>query len=201
VYPNITLYQAREKRNSAKQQLASGNDPSFIKQIKQLEKKEAAQNTFEAIAKEWRAKFLSKWTEKYANKTVGRLEKNIFPWVGNKPISKVTSMKLLKLLQKIESRGAIETAHRVLKICGQIFRYAIVTAKAIIDPSAALKSALKPVPKNHYASITKPEEIGKLLRSVYSYNGYLVTKYALKLAPLVFVRPGELRALVEIFLD
>lgn len=91
-------------------------------------------------------------------------------------------MELLKLLQKIESRGAIETAHRILQICGKIFRYGIVTAKVTIDPSAALKGALKPVPKNHYASITNPEEIGKLLHSIDSYNGYLVTKYALKIS-------------------
>lgn len=194
VYPNITLSQAREKRNEAKQQLANGNDPSFIKQTKQLIRKQTAQNTFEAVAREWHSKFLSKWSEKYAIKTVDRLEKNIFPWIGNKPISEVTSMELLKLLQKIEARGARETAHRVLQICGQIFRYAIVTAKVEIDPSAALKGALEPVPKNHYASITNPEEIGKLLRSIDSYNGYLVTKYALKLSALLFVRPGELRA-------
>lgn len=194
VYPSITLSQAREKRNEAKQQLANGNDPSFIKQTKELTKKQAAENTFEAVAKEWHSKFLSKWTEKYAIKTIARLAKNIFPWIGNKPISEVTSMELLKLLQKIEARGARETAHRVLQICGQIFRYAIVTAKIQVDPSAALKGALEPIPKNHYATITNPKEIGKLLCAIDGYKGYLVTKYALKLSPLVFVRPGELRA-------
>ena len=193
VYPNITLSQARERRNEAKQQLANGKDPSFIKQTIQHNKKQAAQNSFEAIAKEWHTKFLPKWTEKHASMIIARLEKNIFPWIGNKPITEVTSMELLKLLQKIEARGAKETAHRVLQICGQVFRYAIVTARAEIDPSAALKGALGPVQSKHHASITNPEEIGKLLRAIDDYKGYLITKCALKLAPLVFVRPGELR--------
>ena len=193
VYPNISLSKAREERNLAKQQLANGNDPSFIKQTHYKNKKQAIQNSFEHIAREWHNKFLSKWTDKHALTIISRLEKNIFPWIGNKPISDITSMEVLKLLHKIELRGAKETAHRVLQICGQIFRYAIITAKIESDPSAALKGALAPVKKKHYASITNPVEIGKLLLSIDNYKGYLVTKCALKLAPLVFVRPGELR--------
>lgn len=193
VYPNISLSKAREERNLAKQQLANGNDPSFIKQTHYKNKKQAIQNSFENIAREWHNKFLSKWTDKHAITIISRLEKNIFPWIGNKPISEITSMEVLKLLHKIELRGAKETAHRVLQICGQIFRYAVITAKIESDPSAALKGALAPVKKKHYASITNPVEISKLLLSIDNYKGYLVTKCALKLAPLVFVRPGELR--------
>ena len=193
VYPNISLSKAREERNLAKQQLANGNDPSFIKQTHYKNKKQAIQNSFEHIAREWHNKFLSKWTDKHALTIISRLEKNIFPWIGNKPISDITSMEVLKLLHKIELRGAKETAHRVLQICGQIFRYAVITAKIESDPSAALKGALAPVKKKHYASITNPVEISKLLLSIDNYKGYLVTKCALKLAPLVFVRPGELR--------
>ena len=164
-----------------------------IKKTHYKNKKQAIQNSFEHIAREWHNKFLSKWTDKHALTIISRLEKNIFPWIGNKPISDITSMEVLKLLHKIELRGAKETAHRVLQICGQIFRYAIITAKIESDPSAALKGALAPVKKKHYASITNPVEIGKLLLSIDNYKGYLVTKCALKLAPLVFVRPGELR--------
>ena len=193
VYPNITLSQARERRNEAKQQLANGNDPSFIKQTIQNNKKQAAQNSFETIAREWHVKFSTKWTKGHAITIISRLEKNIFPWIGNRPISEITSIELLKLMHKIESRGARELTHRILQTCGQIFRYAIITVRAEVDPSAALKGALEPVQTKHHASITNPEEIGKLLRAINDYKGYLVTKCALKLAPLVFVRPGELR--------
>jgi integrase len=193
VYPNITLSQAREKRNEAKQQLANGQDPSFIKQISYKNKKQAIHNSFEIIAREWHTKFISKWTTEHAKTIIARLEKNVFPWIGNKPILETTPIELLKLLQKIESRGAIETAHRVLQICGQIFKYAIITSRTEVDPSAALKGALKPVQKRHLAGITNPEEIGKLLHAINDYKGYFVTKCALQLAPLVFVRPGELR--------
>jgi len=154
VYPEVTLAQARERRDQAKQQLAEGNDPSFVKQIKQRAKKQAVQNSFEDVAREWHAKFLSKWTRGHAQTIINRLEKNIFPWIGSHPISEVTPMELLRLMRQIESRGAKETAHRVLQICGQVFKFAIVTARAGIDPSAELKGALAPVQTKHHASIT-----------------------------------------------
>lgn len=193
VYPDVTLALAREKRDDAKQQLAEGNDPSFVKQIKQRAKKQAVQNSFEDVAREWHAKFLSKWTRGHAQTIITRLEKNIFPWIGSHPISEVTPMELLRLMRQIESRGAKETAHRVLQICGQVFKFAIVTARAEVDPSAALKGALAPVQTKHHASITDPLEITKLLRSIDGYEGFFVTKCALRLSPLLFVRPGELR--------
>jgi len=193
VYPDITLAQARERRDIAKQQLAEGKDPSFIKQTQQLAKKQSDQNSFEVIAKEWHTKFLSKWTKNHAQLIIRRLEKDLFPWIGNRPISEVTSMELLNLMRRIEARGAKETAHRILQTCGQIFKYAIVTSRAEVDPSVALKGALEPVKIKHYASITEPEKVGKLLRAIDGYEGFFVTKCALKLAPLVFVRPGELR--------
>jgi integrase len=193
VYPDVTLALAREKRDEAKQQLAEGNDPSFVKQIKQRAKKQAALNSFEDVAREWHAKFLSKWTKGHAQTIIARLEKNIFPWIGNHPISEVTPMELLRLMRQIESRGAKETAHRVLQVCGQVFKFAIVTARAQIDPTAALKGALAPVQTKHHASITDPQEIGKLLRDIDGYKGFFITKCALRLSPLLFVRPGELR--------
>ncbi len=193
VYPEVTLSQARERRDEAKKQLVEGNDPSFLKQTKQQAKKQSDQNSFEVIAREWHTKFLSKWTKDHAQLIIRRLEKDLFPWIGNRPISEVTSMELLRLMRRIEARGAKETAHRILQTCGQVFKYAIVTARAEIDPSAALKGALEPVQTQHYASITDPTQVGKLLRTIDDYQGFFVTKCALKLAPLVFVRPGELR--------
>lgn len=193
VYPDVTLALAREKRDEAKQQLAEGNDPSFVKQIKQRAKKQAALNSFEDVAREWHAKFLSKWTKGHAQTIIARLEKNIFPWIGNHPISEVTPMELLRLMRQIETRGAKETAHRVLQVCGQVFKFAIVTARAQVDPTAALKGALAPVQTKHHASITDPQEIGKLLRDIDGYKGFFITKCALRLSPLLFVRPGELR--------
>lgn len=193
VYPEVSIATARDRRNEAKEQLANDQDPSFVKQIKQRAKKEAAANSFEAIGREWHSKFLSKWTKGHAQIIIGRLEKNIFPWIGNRPISEIKPIELLNLIRRIESRGAKETAHRVLQICGQIFRYAIVTVRAEVDPSAALKGALEPVNTKHHASITDPKEIGKLLAAIDNYQGYFVTKCALKLSYLLFVRPGELR--------
>lgn len=193
VYPEVSLALARERRDDARQQLADGNDPSFVKQIKQRAKRQAALNSFEDVAREWHAKFLSKWTRGHANTILNRLEKNIFPWIGNHPISEVTPMELLRLMRQIESRGAKETAHRVLQICGQVFKFAIVTSRAENDPTAALKGALAPVQTKHHASITDPQEIAKLLRTIEGYKGFFITKCALRLSPLLFVRPGELR--------
>lgn len=193
MYPEVTLAQARERRDEAKQQLADGNDPSFVKQIKQREKKEAALNSFEAVAREWHTKFLSKWTQVHAKTIINRLEKNIFPWIGNRPISEIAPMELLRLMRQIESRGANETAHRVLQVCGQVFKYAVVTGRAETDPTALIKGALAPVETKHHASITEPQEVKKLLRAIEDYRGFFVTKCALRLSPLLFVRPGELR--------
>jgi len=187
------LANARERRADAEKQLAEGNDPSFVKQIKQRAKKLSAENSFENVAREWHTKSLAKWTQCHAKTIIRRLEKDIFPWIGNRPIAEVTSMELLRLMRRIESRGAKETTHRILQTCGQVFKYAIVTDRAENDPSTALKGALEPVQTQHYASITDPQEIGKLLRTIDSYEGFFVTKRALRLTPLVFVRPGELR--------
>jgi integrase len=122
-----------------------------------------------------------------------RLEQNIFPWIGRRPITEVTAPELLSALRRIEARGANETAHRILKICGQVFRYAIVTGRGERDLSGDLRGALSPVRKKHHASITDPTQVAKLLRAIDGYEGFFVTKCALKLAPLFFVRPGELR--------
>ncbi|MDR2880769.1 MAG: site-specific integrase [Azoarcus sp.] len=124
---------------------------------------------------------------------MGRLERDAFPWIGGKPTAEIRAPELLAMLRRIEERGAIETAHRVLQICGQVFRYAVVTGRIDRNPAADLRGALPPVQVDHRAAIVEPAKVGELLRAIESYQGYLVTRCALRLAPLVFVRPGELR--------
>lgn len=192
-FPEVSLVEAREQRNEAKKHLKKEIDPGILKSSIKRANKEAAENSFEVIAREWHVKFSSTWSEGHAERTLIRLEQNIFPWLGKRPIKEITAPELLSSLRRVESRGSIETAHRILQVCGQVFRYAIVTGRAERDISADLKGALAPVKKKHHASITDPVEIGKLLRAINDYRGFFVTKCALKLAPLFFVRPGELR--------
>lgn len=192
-FPTVTLAAARDAREEAKKQLSKNIDPGVLKNSIKRSTKAAAENSFEAIAREWHAKFNNKWGKSHRERILIRLEQNIFPWIGRRPVSEVTAPEILSALRRIEKRGAIETAHRTLQICGQVFRYAVVSGRAERDPSGDLKGALAPVKKRHHASITDPIEVGKLLRAINSYEGVFITKCALQLAPLVFVRPGELR--------
>lgn len=192
-YPEVSLAAARDVREEARKQLVNNIDPGILKNSIKRSKKLVAENSFEAIAREWHAKFTPKWTKEHGSRTLIRLEKNIFPWIGRRPIAEVTAPELLSALHRVEKRGAIETAHRILQICSQVFRYAIATGRAERNVSADLIGALAPVKKRHHASITDPVEVGKLLRIIDGYEGFFVTKCALQLAPLFFVRPGELR--------
>ena len=152
-----------------------------------------AGNSFEVIAREWHTKQKSKWAESHAKKIIRGLERDIFPWIGNTPISKVTAPALLETIRRIEKRGANETAHRALSACGQVFRYSIATGRAERDLSYDLRGALEPVNKQHFSAVTEPKLVAKLLRTLDSYEGTPIVQCALRLAPLVFVRPGELR--------
>ncbi len=193
VYPDVSLAQARDKHLEARRLIANGIDPSIDKQIKKRAKKVAAENSFEAIAREWYAKYSPTWASNHSEKIIRRFERDLFPWLGNRPINEITAQELLIILRRIENRGAIDTAHRAKQNCSQVFRYALATGRADRDPANDLRGALPPVKENHHATITEPKAIGELLRATNSYQGFLVTKCALKLAPLVFVRPGELR--------
>jgi len=133
------------------------------------------------------------WTEGHSKTIIRRLELNIFPWLGTRPVASITAPELLAVLRRIEDRGALETAHRVKQICGQVFRYAIATGRGERDPSADLRGALPPAKPKRMATITDPKQISELLRVIDGYEGHLITKCALRFAPLVFVRPGELR--------
>ena len=193
VYPEVGLADARIEREEARKLVRNGIDPGVLKKTKKQTKSLEAKNSFKALAYEWHAKFSSKWTSDHAQRIIHRLEQDIFPWLGSRPISEINAPELLSALRRIENRGAIETAHRVHQNCGQVFRYAIASGHAERDPSTDLRGALKTVKKKHLASITEPQKIGELLRAIKTYEGYYVTKCALQLAPMVFVRPGELR--------
>lgn len=193
LYPDVSLADARNARDNARKKLADKIDPGLAKQVSKRCAKDAAENSFEVIAREWYTKFSSKWSPSHGERILRRLEKDIFPWVGKRPIAEITTPELLSTLRRMESRGAIETAHRAHQNCGQIFRYAVATGRADRDPSNDLKGAIPPANKKHHASITNTNAIGELLRAINGYQGHFVTKCALRLAPLVFVRPGELR--------
>ncbi len=192
-FPDVSLAAAREARDEARRQLTNTIDPGILKNSIKRSKKMAEENSFEAVAREWHAKFTPKWSKNHGERILIRLEQNIFPWIGKSSINEVTAPEILSALRRIENRGAVETAHRVSQICGQVFRYAIVIGKAERNPAADLRGALAPVKQKHHASIIDSVEIGKLLNAISEYRGNFITKCALQLAPLFFVRPGELR--------
>jgi integrase len=193
VYPDVTLKEAREKRDEARKLITDGIDPAQVRKVTKVMHAEQTANNFEAIVREWFTKRSPNWAESYATKIIRRFELYLFPWLGSRPISEITPPELLSVLRRIESRGILETAHRVKQTCGQVFRYAIATGRAERDPSADLRGALAPVKRGRMATITEPTKIGELLRAIDGYEGTPTAKCALCLAPLVFVRPGELR--------
>ena len=192
VYPDVSLKDARERRDEARKLIANGIDPSAARKE---EKADAAAEalTFGFVAREWYERFKPKWSPSHSLDVIQRLEKNVFPALGSHPICDITAPELLAAVRLIEGRGAVESARRVLQMCGQIFRYAIATGQAERDIAADLRGALPPAREKHHASITDPKGVAQLLRAIDGYEGSMVACCALRLAPLVFVRPGELR--------
>ena len=193
VYPDIGLKDARERRDAAKKLLANGVDPGEAKKAKKAASQERAANSFEVIAREWFAKYAPGWAASHADKIIQRLERDVFPWLGGRPIADIAAPELLTVVRRIEERGAHDTAHRALQNCGQVFRYAVATGRAQRDPSGDLRGALPPLKHEHYAAITDPTQVGELLRAIDGFQGTFIVKCALMLAPVLFVRPGELR--------
>lgn len=192
-YPRVSLAEARAKHQMLRDRLAAGEDPAeHLRQEKETQQG-IAQNTFELVAREWHKKNLDTWTEQYAGQIMRRLEADIFSQIGDAPISELKPMHMLTALQKIEDRGARETAHRIKQTCGQILRYAVATGRAERDIVADLRGALAPVKKGHHAALTDPGDVAGLMRAIDGYDGSFVVKCALRLLPLVFVRPGELQ--------
>jgi len=192
-YPEVSLKDARDKRDSARKQVAAGIDPSSHRKAVKLTAETNAANSFEVVAREWFSKLLPSWTEGHAEKILSRLERLIFPHIGARPIASITAQELLAVLRRIEAKGTVETAHRALQNCGQVFRYGIATGRAERDIGADLRGALASVKVKHHPSITEPKAIGALMRAIRDYDGEPITQAALRLAPLVFVRAGELR--------
>ena len=192
VYPDVPLVEARARRDDARKTLAAGIDPSAQRKLHKLTAHLAAANTFEDVAREWMAGrgALSHVTR---NKLQWLLETFAFPWIGTRPIADIAAPELLAVLRRVESRGTLETAQRLKQVCGQVFRYAVATGRAMRDPSGDLRGALETGRTRHHASITEPAKVGELLRAIDGFSGSVVVASALKFAPLVFVRPGELR--------
>lgn len=193
VYPEVSLAEARRRRDAARRAIRDGADPATLKRARKVADQVAAANSFEAIAREWletQRKTLSASTFKKAEWT---LLTQVCPWIGSQPIIEVDAPALLSVLRRIEARGARDTAHRTKERCGQVFRYAIATGRASRDPSTDLRGALAPPLRKSRAAVTDPAKVAALLRDIDGYKGQFQTCCALKLAPLVFVRPGELR--------
>lgn len=190
-YPEISLGEARKKRDEYRGEIAKGINPAERK--KEEKALSEGKYQFETIAREWVKKYSLKWSKGHAELTLTRLEQNIFPYFGKEIIHKITPPQVLDALRFIEKRGAFETAKRVRGICSMVFRYAIATGLCVSDPTRDLQGALTPPPKRHLATITDPKKVGQLLRDMENCKAYYPAYCALQFAPLVFVRPGELR--------
>jgi len=192
-YPEVSLADARGKRDAARKQVAAGIDPSEVRKAQKAAMVAGAVNSFEVVAREWHGKYAKTWSSVHTKTIMDRLTKEVFPWVGARSFEEIKAPELLKVLRRMESRGALDTAHRVRNHCSKIFRYAIATGRAERDPAADLQGALPPVKNNHMAAPTDPKLLAPLLRAIDGYEGSFVVKCAMLLAPILFVRPGELR--------
>lgn len=204
-YPDTSLKLAREKADQARQLVAAGTDPSDHRKATKAQAQQARQaedlaaaglappGSFEAVAKEWLQVRQGDWSDGYAQKILRRLEVDVFPWLGRQPIGSITPAQVLTVLRRVEMRGVLETAHRARENCGQVFRYAVATGQAESDPTRDLKDALRKPIVRHMAAITQPAKLAELLRAIDGYTGSLVVCTALRLAPMLMLRPGELR--------
>jgi integrase len=192
-YPQVALLEARRRLAEERERLKGGADPAAERKAKRLAERHAKANTFEAVAREWYAKRVHTWVPTHAQDVLRRLEANCFPFIGHRPIAQIMSPELLTVARAMEARGAYDLAHRVIQVCGQVFRYAIATGRAERDPSQDLRGALTPHVKQHQAAV-RPEELPELLRAIAGYEaiGDRPTRLALELLALTFVRTNEL---------
>ena len=184
----------QERHAEARERLAQGVDPSLLKQAQKTAGKEQAANSFEFVAREWFATWKTDKAESHYGKVIARLEKDVFPYIGSKPIAEIKAPDILSVLRRIESRNIVDTAHKAKYSISQVLRYAVVSGRAEHDPCPDLRGALKPIKESHYPALTEPDKVAELLRTIDGYKGGPIVRAALRLAPLVFVRPGELRA-------
>lgn len=192
-YPDVGLKEARERHSAERKKLAEGVNPSASRKAEKESKAENNTNSFEMVAREWWQAHMKNKAASHKDKVIRRFELYLFPWIGSKPISNITAPEILDSLKRIEKLNKLETAHRALQTAGQVFRYAVQTGRAIRDVTADLKGALPPTTVKHMAAFTEPKEVAELLRAIDSFNGTFTVHCALRLSPLVFARPSELR--------
>ncbi|MFT7042356.1 MAG: integrase [Candidatus Azotimanducaceae bacterium] len=195
IYPDLSLAEARVRHQQARETLSKGIDPGEALKIGKLNRHLAEADTFETLAREWLTVKMCSTSAGYQKRILSSLERDLFPLLGSLPVTSITAPRLLAALRRIEARGVIETANRTKQIAGQIFRYAIATGRAEQDPSKDLTGALQNPDKKHFAAITKPAEVGQLLQAINEFRGTTVVRAALRLSPLLFQRPGEMRAM------
>ena len=194
VYPAVSLSQARKLRGEAREALAAGLDPSQLKREAKANKVQEAANTFEGLVLAWLAMMSHSRSASTQEKVGAWLKHDLFPYLGKMPVTLIKPRDILTVVQKVETRGAIDSAHRIKQVCGQIMRYGVAIGVVERDVTADLRGALISVPRTNFAAIIEPTEVAALMRSIFDYKGHFVAVAALKLSPLVFVRPGELRA-------
>lgn len=192
-WPTVSLKEAREQAEKHRSAHKRGLDPDAVRKAEREVYAARTTNSFEVVAREWWHKKKAEWSESHKSRILVSLEHDVFPWIGDKPIAEITPPEILETLRRVENRGAVETAHRIMGRCSMVFRYGVATGRCVFDPTRDLRGALKPVVSGHMAAITEPAKVGELLRAIDGYHGSFVVSSALRLSPLVFVRPGELR--------
>ncbi len=193
-YPEVSLKEARLARDGARAVKAGGQDPAERRKVEKLKESAQLTDTFKETAQEWYDKNKSRWSGHYAVRELRNLEKDLFPYLGDRKMRQIEPIELLAVLRKVEERGALDVAHRVLSTARFVWRYAVATARCPRDITADLKGALTPHHGKHFAAITDPEKLGELLKAIRYYQGGPIVRAALQLAPMLFQRPGELRA-------
>lgn len=192
IYPEVSLKLARQRREEARKLLAQDIDPSTHRKAQKQSRRRGAGNSFEAVATEWLTKHSPNWSAGWVQRLERELGREVFPYIGASPVADITAPDLLAVVRRVEARGHLRKAHTVFQICGRVLRYAVATGRSERDVSPDLRGALPPVKTKHFAAITDPKEVGPLLRQLDGYSGTLPVRCALRLAPLVFVRLGEL---------
>ena len=192
-YPEISLEQARRMRDEARAQRASGLDPGIVRQEEKAERRTLASNTFEAVSREWMEVHATKVKAQTLHIYRVLLEKSVFPLIGKRPIAEMKAPDFLALLRRLEEQKQLYSVKRISIVCGMIMRFAVAAGKAEADPTPALRGSLKAHKTKHLAAMTDPKQVGRLLRTIDAYPGSFVVSTALKIAPYVFVRPGELQ--------
>ena len=193
-YPDVGAKDARKARDAAKLQKSTGVDPVQVRKVEKLKATTPDADTFKVTALEWYALKLDSWSSHYAIREKRNLEKDLFPFLGERRIGDVEAIELLATVRRVEERGALDVAHRVLTTAGQVWRYAVATGRTPRDITADIRGALKPHHGKHFAAITDPLKLGELIRVSRGYQGGPIVRAALQLAPMLFQRPGELRA-------